>query len=144
MLCRVRTLTSHNAEESENNPESPHLGEIKRMRKQCVPGASPFLRAPGTRLTIPPDGQKGFYLLISPGGTAVCLSLVSHSSRFTFEAVQLFTRNAQAPKPPSNRFETTSGGEFLSDAPFFGLFLWTEFKLANCACASGWSSTLEP
>ena len=29
--------------------------------------------------------------------------------------------------------------EFLSDAPFFGLSLWTEFKLANCACASGWS-----
>jgi len=33
---------SHNAEESENTPESPYLGEIKRMRKQCVPGASPF------------------------------------------------------------------------------------------------------
>ena len=31
------------------------------------------------------------------------------------------------------------GGEFLSDAPFFGLSLWTEFKLVNCACASGWS-----
>ena len=31
------------------------------------------------------------------------------------------------------------GGEFLSDAPFFGLSLWTEFKLANCACVSGWS-----
>ena len=31
------------------------------------------------------------------------------------------------------------GSEFLSDAPFFGLSLWTEFKLANCACASGWS-----
>ena len=42
MLYRVRTLTSHNAEESENSPESPHLGEIKRMRKQCVPGASLF------------------------------------------------------------------------------------------------------
>ena len=28
--------------------------------------------------------------------------------------------------------------EFLSDAPFFGLSLWTESKLANCACASGW------
>ena len=33
---------SHDAEESENSPESPHLGKIKRMRKQCVPGASPF------------------------------------------------------------------------------------------------------
>ena len=29
--------------------------------------------------------------------------------------------------------------EFLSDAPFFRLSLWTEFKLTNCACASGWS-----
>ena len=29
--------------------------------------------------------------------------------------------------------------EFLSDAPFFGLSLCTEFQLANCACASGWS-----
>ena len=32
-----------------------------------------------------------------------------------------------------------TGSEFLSDAPFFGLSLWTEFKLANCTCASGWS-----
>ena len=47
MLYRVRPLTSHNAEESENSPESPHLGEIKRMRKQCVPGASPFSCVPG-------------------------------------------------------------------------------------------------
>jgi len=39
-------MTSHNVEESENSPESPHLGEIKRMRKQCVPGAPPvFSRA---------------------------------------------------------------------------------------------------
>ena len=29
------------------------------------------------------------------------------------KAFQLFTRNAQAPKPPSNRFETTSEGGFL-------------------------------
>ena len=41
-IYRVRNLTSHDKEESENNPETPHLGEIKRMRKQCVPGASPF------------------------------------------------------------------------------------------------------
>ena len=27
--------------------ESPHLGEIKRMRKQCVPGASPFFARAG-------------------------------------------------------------------------------------------------
>ena len=33
----------------------------------------------------------------------------------------------------------TTEGEFLSDAPFFRLSLWTEFKLANCACVSGWS-----
>ena len=47
MLYRVQTLTSHNAEESENSPESPHLGEIKRMRKQCVPGALPFFARDG-------------------------------------------------------------------------------------------------
>ena len=35
------------------------------------------------------------------------------------------------------------GREFLSDKPFFGLSLWTQFKLALCACVSGWSSTLE-
>ena len=53
LLYRVQTLTSHDTEESENSPESPHLGEIKRMRKQCEPGASPFfLRAPGTRLQV--------------------------------------------------------------------------------------------
>ena len=42
---RVRTLTSHNTEESENTPESPYLGEIKRIRRQCVPG-SLFPRPP--------------------------------------------------------------------------------------------------
>ena len=47
LLYRVRTLTSHDTEESENSPESPHLGEIKRMRKQCVPGASPFFARAG-------------------------------------------------------------------------------------------------
>ena len=52
MLYRVRTLTSHNAEESENSPESPHLGEIKRMRKQCVPGASPFFARAGDEATV--------------------------------------------------------------------------------------------
>ena len=42
---------SHDTEESENSPESPHLGEIKHTCKQYVPGASPwFLRAPGWRL----------------------------------------------------------------------------------------------
>ena len=51
MLYRVRTLTSHNVEESENSPESPHLGEIKRMRKQCVPGASPFFARAGDEAT---------------------------------------------------------------------------------------------
>ena len=29
---------------------------------------------------------------------------------------------------------TDAGGEFLSDAPFCGLSLWTELKVANCAC----------
>ena len=40
---------SHNAEESENSPESPHLGEIKRMRKLCVPGAPPFFTRAGDK-----------------------------------------------------------------------------------------------
>ena len=39
---------------------------------------------------------------------------------------------------------TTLVREVLSDAPYFGLSLWTHFKLALCACASGWSSTVEP
>ena len=29
--------------------------------------------------------------------------------------------------------------KFLSDAPFFGFSLCTEFKLPNCACVNGWS-----
>ena len=33
-------------------PESPHLGEIKRMRKQCVPGASPFFARAGDKVRI--------------------------------------------------------------------------------------------
>ena len=52
LLYRVRTLTSHDTEESKNSPESPHLGEIKRMRKQCVPGASPFFGRAGDEATI--------------------------------------------------------------------------------------------
>ena len=47
LLYRVRTLMSHDTEQSENSPESPHLGEIKRMRKQCGPGTSPFFACTG-------------------------------------------------------------------------------------------------
>ena len=47
ILYRVRALTSHNTEESENSPDSPHLGEIKRTCKQCVPGAPPFFTRAG-------------------------------------------------------------------------------------------------
>ena len=36
ILSWVRTLTSHDTEESENSPQSPHLGEIKCIHKQCV------------------------------------------------------------------------------------------------------------
>ena len=39
----------------------------------------------------------------------------------------------------SNGYLNCPESEFLSDAPFFRLSPWTEFKLANCACASGWS-----
>ena len=57
-------------------------------------------------------------------------------------------REETVPAVLNSRFHVCTshapGREFLSDAPFFGLSLWTEFKLANCACASGWSSTLEP
>ena len=38
----ILDLISLNMKVSENNPESPYLGEIKRMRKQCVQGTSPF------------------------------------------------------------------------------------------------------
>ena len=51
LLYRVRTLASNDTKESENSLESPHLGEIKRMCKQCIPGAPLFFaRAPGMRL----------------------------------------------------------------------------------------------
>ena len=43
---------SHNAEESEDSPKSPHLGEIKHMRKQCVPGAPPFLACARDEATL--------------------------------------------------------------------------------------------
>ena len=52
LLYRVRTLTSHDTEESENSPESTHLGEIKRMRKQCAPGASPFFARAGNEARL--------------------------------------------------------------------------------------------
>ena len=60
----------------------------------------------------------------------------------------LFTGNDSANEETPNSLRLilrgSPGREFLSDAPFFGLSLWTEFKLALCACVSGWSSTLEP
>ena len=43
---------SRNVEESENTPESSHLGEIKHMRKQCVPGAPSFLACAGDKATL--------------------------------------------------------------------------------------------
>ena len=51
LLYRVRTLMSHDTEESENSPEFPHLGEIKLMCKQCVPGAPPFFVRTGDEAT---------------------------------------------------------------------------------------------
>ena len=46
LLYQVRTLTSHDTEESENCllilPKA-YLGEIKHMGEQCVPGAPPFI-----------------------------------------------------------------------------------------------------
>ena len=44
---------SHNMEESKNSTDSPHLGEIKRTRKQCVPGAPPFLAHTGDEANNP-------------------------------------------------------------------------------------------
>ena len=58
LLYRVRTLTSHNTEESENSLESPHLGEIKRMHKQCVPGASPFFAHTGDEAKDEPEDER--------------------------------------------------------------------------------------
>ena len=52
LLYRVQTLTSHDTEESENSPESPHLGEIKCMCKQLVPGAPPFFVCAGDEATL--------------------------------------------------------------------------------------------
>ena len=48
-----------NEEESENCPESPNLGEIKRMRKQCVPGASTNFRESPTN--TPGKKFRDFY-----------------------------------------------------------------------------------
>ena len=44
----------HDTEESENSPDSPHLGEIKRMPKQCVPGVSLFFTRAGDEATNHP------------------------------------------------------------------------------------------
>ena len=57
LLYRVQTLTSHDTEESKNCPESPHLGEIKRMHKQCVPGASPLFVRAGDEANLDPYTQ---------------------------------------------------------------------------------------
>ena len=40
----------HTTRKYPNSPDSPHVGEIKCMCKQCAPGISPFFGVPGTRL----------------------------------------------------------------------------------------------
>ena len=65
ILYRVRTLMSRNAEESENTPESPHLGEIKRMSKQCVPGAPLFFVRTGDEARVYLDHITPYQALIS-------------------------------------------------------------------------------
>jgi hypothetical protein len=59
-------------------------------------------------LAIFPDGQKGLYLRISICGIAVCLGHTLCDKWFTFEEVQLFTRNAQAPNCLQNWLKITS------------------------------------
>ena len=68
-------------------------------------------------------------------GSKVELHPLAHAQFATFNSVQRLSPKKGA---------SDAVGEFLSDAPFFGLSLWTELKVANCACASGWSSTFEP
>ena len=45
---------SHDTKESKNSPESPHLGEIKCMHKQCLPGASPLFARAGDEANLDP------------------------------------------------------------------------------------------
>ena len=45
-------------EESENSPEIPHLREIKRMRKQCVPDAPPFFMCAGDEASTEPVRKR--------------------------------------------------------------------------------------
>ena len=52
---------SYNTEESENSLDSPHLGEIKRMHKQCVPGASLFFAHAGDEASGAPDKPNGVH-----------------------------------------------------------------------------------
>ena len=49
-ILSLNSDVTYNTEESENTPESPYLGEIKRMHKQCVPGVSPFFARARTRI----------------------------------------------------------------------------------------------
>ena len=58
--------TSHDTEESENSPESPHLGEIKHMRKQRVPGASPFFACAEDEATSLRKVDKVYQYVVTP------------------------------------------------------------------------------
>ena len=78
LLYRVQTLTSHDTKKSENSPGFPHLGEIKRMRKQCIPGASPFLHAPGTRLGLVVLQPSSCWLGMQLSNTAVRYDAAEH------------------------------------------------------------------
>ena len=62
---------SSDTEKSENSLDSPHLGEIKRMRKQCVPGTPPFFacgrdEAKGFKACLPKNFFNGYETYFRP------------------------------------------------------------------------------
>ena len=110
LLYRVRTLTSHNTEESENSPEPPHLGEIKRMRKQCVPGASPFFAHAGDKAmerSLRSTSLKGVYFVHTVLNEQFVSTLLLFKTPALRQTLQALRQTLQALRQPLQALRQT-------------------------------------
>ena len=97
IVHRVQTLTSHNMEESENSPDSPHLGKIKHMTVQtvCTRCSSIFLECQG----------RGYFSPSSaPGNKASSQPAIA----------QTYMELSNGYKPASNAKKLTHGSHLIS------------------------------
>ena len=135
---------------------TPFSNVVRRRTRSLVPKPTTTVIGPGGEfLSDAPFFVASFPGLLSPNAVEGLVKLVRRMTSggrleawLTRRACQ-FTGSATPPDVHLTSFyvrvlpgrPSTALGDRRpgNEATFFGLSLWTEFKLANCACASGWS-----